>query len=153
MNRSRDKVRCALNHQNAGSIPVDFGSTAVTGIHCRIVEALRNYYGLAPRPVKIVDAFQMLGEIDAELAEKIGVDCIGIGGPKDIFDLDTTRMHEQTTPWGQRVLVPEAMDLTPDMPCLPQHSNKPDHSLSIARTLLHCLPSPNDLLQWAADAQ
>lgn len=76
MNRSRDKVRCALNHQNAGSIPVDFGSTAVTGIHCRIVEALRNYYGLAPRPVKIVDAFQMLGEIDAELAEKIGVDCI-----------------------------------------------------------------------------
>ena len=115
MNRSRDKVRCALNHQNAGSIPVDFGSTAVTGIHCRIVEALRNYYGLAPRPVKIVDAFQMLGEIDAELAEKIGVDCIGIGGPKDIFDLDTTRMHEQTPPWGQRVLVPEAMDLTPDM--------------------------------------
>ena len=115
MNRSRDKVRCALNHQNAGSIPVDFGSTAVTGIHCRIVEALRNYYGLAPRPVKIVDAFQMLGEIDAELAEKIGVDCIGIGGPKDIFDLDTTRMHEQTAPWGQRVLVPEAMDLTPDM--------------------------------------
>lgn len=115
MNRSRDKVRCALNHQNAGSIPVDFGSTAVTGIHCRIVEALRNYYGLAPRPVKIVDAFQMLGEIDAELAEKIGVDCIGIGGPKDIFDLDTTRIHEQTTPWGQRVLVPEAMDLTPDM--------------------------------------
>ena len=115
MNRSRDKVRCALNHQNAGSIPVDFGSTAVTGIHCRIVEALRNYYGLAPRLVKIVDAFQMLGEIDAELAEKIGVDCIGIGGPKDIFDLDTTRMHEQTTPWGQRVLVPEAMDLTPDM--------------------------------------
>ena len=73
MNRSRDKVRCALNHQNAGSIPVDFGSTAVTGIHCRIVEALRNYYGLAPRPVKIVDAFQMLGEIDAELAEKIGL--------------------------------------------------------------------------------
>ena len=52
MNRSRDKVRCALNHQNAGSIPVDFGSTAVTGIHCRIVEALRNYYGLAPRPVR-----------------------------------------------------------------------------------------------------
>ena len=70
MNRSRDKVRCALNHQNAGSIPVDFGSTAVTGIHCRIVEALRNYYGLAPRPVKIVDAFQMLGEIDAELAQR-----------------------------------------------------------------------------------
>lgn len=114
MNGSRDKVRSALNHRNTGSVPVDFGATAVTGIHCRIVEALRNYYGLEPRPVKIVDAFQMLGEVDAELAEKIGVDCIGIGGPKDIFDLDVTRMREQTTPWGQLVLVPEAMDLTPD---------------------------------------
>lgn len=107
-------MRSALNHRNTGSVPVDFGATAVTGIHCRIVEALRNYYGLEPRPVKIVDAFQMLGEVDAELAEKIGVDCIGIGGPKDIFDLDVTRMREQTTPWGQLVLVPEAMDLTPD---------------------------------------
>ena len=114
MNGSRDKVRSALNHRNTGSVPVDFGATAVTGIHCRIVESLRNYYGLEPRPVKIVDAFQMLGEVDAELAEKIGVDCIGIGGPKDIFDLDVTRMREQTTPWGQLVLVPEAMDLTPD---------------------------------------
>ncbi|MCY6350796.1 methyltransferase [Bacteroides fragilis] len=114
MNGSRDKVRSALNHRNTGSVPVDFGATAVTGIHCRIVEALRNYYGLEARPVKIVDAFQMLGEVDAELAEKIGVDCIGIGGPKDIFDLDVTRMREQTTPWGQLVLVPEAMDLTPD---------------------------------------
>ena len=114
MNGSRDKVRSALNHRNTGSVPVDFGATAVTGIHCRIVEALRNYYGLEPRPVKIVDAFQMLGEVDAELAEKIGVDCIGIGGSKDIFDLDVTRMREQTTPWGQLVLVPEAMDLTPD---------------------------------------
>ena len=114
MNGSRDKVRSALNHRNTGSVPVDFGATAVTGIHCRIVEALRKYYGLEPRPVKIVDAFQMLGEVDAELAEKIGVACIGIGGPKDIFDLDVTRMREQTTPWGQLVLVPEAMDLTPD---------------------------------------
>ena len=114
MNGSRDKVRSALNHRNTGSVPVDFGATAVTGIHCRIVEALRNYYGLEPRPVKLVDAFQMLGEVDAERAEKIGVDCIGIGGPKDIFDLDVTRMREQTTPWGQLVLVPEAMDLTPD---------------------------------------
>ena len=42
------------------------------------------------------------------------VDCIGIGGAKDIFDLDTTQLHEQVTPWGQRVLVPLSMDLTPD---------------------------------------
>ncbi len=114
MSKSRDRVLQALNHQNTDYVPVDFGSTAVTGIHCRIVEALRNHYGLESKPVKIVDAFQMLGEVDEELAELLGVDCIGIGGAKDIFDLDTTQLHEQVTPWGQRVLVPLSMDLTPD---------------------------------------
>ena len=46
MSKSRDRVLQALNHQNTDYVPVDFGSTAVTGIHCRIVEALRNHYGL-----------------------------------------------------------------------------------------------------------
>ena len=38
MSKSRDRVLQALNHQNTDYVPVDFGSTAVTGIHCRIVE-------------------------------------------------------------------------------------------------------------------
>ena len=37
MSKSRDRVLQALNHQNTDYVPVDFGSTAVTGIHCRIV--------------------------------------------------------------------------------------------------------------------
>lgn len=114
MNESRTRVLQALNHQSSDYIPVDFGATTVTGIHCRIVEALRNYYGLTPRPVKIIDTFQMLGEVDSELSEVLGVDCVGIGPAKDIFDMDTTSYHEQVTPWGQHVLVPQAMDLTPD---------------------------------------
>ena len=44
MSKSRDRVLQALNHQNTDYVPVDFGSTAVTGIHCRSVEALRNHY-------------------------------------------------------------------------------------------------------------
>lgn len=114
MSKSRERVRQALAHQQCDGIPVDFGATAVTGIHCRIVEALRAHYGLAPQPVKIVDTFQMLGEVDAELADRMGVDCIGMGGPRDIFDHDTTQLHEQLTPWGQRVRVPQALDFSPD---------------------------------------
>ena len=55
MSKSRDRVLQALNHQNTDYVPVDFGSTAVTGIHCRIVEALRNHYGLESKPVKLVE--------------------------------------------------------------------------------------------------
>lgn len=112
MNKSKERILQAINHKETDQIPVDFGSTAVTGIHCRIVEELRKYYGLKYKPVNVVDTFQMLGEIDDELAGCIGVDCIGIGSPKDIFNLDTTILHEQITPWGQHVMVPENMNLT-----------------------------------------
>ena len=44
----------------------------------------------------------------------MGVDCIGVGGTRDIFDHDTECMHEQVTPWGQKVLVPIQLDLTQD---------------------------------------
>lgn len=37
MSTSRDRVRQALSHQGSDRIPVDFGATAVTGIHCRVV--------------------------------------------------------------------------------------------------------------------
>ena len=50
-------------------VVVDFGSTAVTGIHVLIVEKLREYYGLEKRPVKVIEPYQMLGEIDEELME------------------------------------------------------------------------------------
>lgn len=56
----------------------------------------------------------MLGEIDEELADCIGTDCIGINNSKDIFNLDSTQLHEQITPWGQHVMVPIKMDLTPN---------------------------------------
>lgn len=94
MEQSRDRIKVALSHQNSDRIPIDFGSTAVTGIHCRVVEKLREYYKLPFRPVKIVDSFQMLGEVDAELADAMGIDCIGVGGSKDIFNHDTTCLHE-----------------------------------------------------------
>lgn len=110
MSKSRERVLKALNHENPDCVPVDFGSTAVSGIHCRIVEALRTHYGLDQKPVKVIDTFQMLGEVDEELADKLGIDCIGVGGSKDSFGLDNSNLHEQVTPWGQKVLVPVGLD-------------------------------------------
>jgi hypothetical protein len=46
---SRKKVLDALNHIS-GPVPVDFGATAVTGMHCSCVSALRDYYGLENSP-------------------------------------------------------------------------------------------------------
>lgn len=112
---SKQKVQQALHHKTSGMIPVDFGSTSVTGIHCKVVETLRDYYGLEKHPVRIIEPFQMLGEIELDLQEIIGVDCIGVYGPRNMFDIDETRLHEQLTPWGQTVMIAADIDLTSDL--------------------------------------
>lgn len=111
---SKERVQCALNHRNPDYVPVDFGSTSVTGIHCKVVEALREHYGLEKHPIRVIEPFQMLGEVESDLQEVIGVDCQSVFGPRNMFDIDETRLHEQRTPWGQDVLIAEDIDLTTD---------------------------------------
>jgi len=42
----KERVWTALNHREPDAVPVDFGGTAVTGMHVDIVIALRDRYGL-----------------------------------------------------------------------------------------------------------
>ncbi len=113
MATSKERVLDALNHRNSDRIPVDFGTTGVTGIHCKVIEGLRRHYSLEERPVKIVDTFQMLGEIEDDLQQIMRTDCIGIYGKKDLFSIDQGELTEQVTPWGQRVLIATDIDLPP----------------------------------------
>lgn len=114
MSSSRQRVIQSLQHEQPDLLPVDFGATSVTGIHCKIVEALRAYYGLEKRPVKIVEPFQMLGEIDEELKQIMHIDCEAVFGNYDMLGNDCDRLHLQRTPWGQEVLIAEGIELTPD---------------------------------------
>ena len=47
---SRERLMKTLNHQQPDRIPIDFGGTAVTGVHVSVVAALRDHYGLAQWP-------------------------------------------------------------------------------------------------------
>lgn len=102
---SREKTLAALNHQS-GPVPVDFGSTGVTGIHSSCVAGLRKHFGLPEHPVKIWEPFQMLGELEPDLVEALGSDVIGVGGRGTMFGFLQENWHEWRTPWGQVVLVP-----------------------------------------------
>jgi hypothetical protein len=114
MKTSKEIVLQSLNHKQTERIAVDFGATSVTGIHCRIVGELRRHYGLENKPVRIIEPFQMLGEVDDELGKILGIDVVGVWGRENMFAIDETRVHEQITPWGQSVLIAEGIDLTPD---------------------------------------
>jgi hypothetical protein len=94
-----------INHQQPDRIVVDFGSTAVTGIHVLIVEKLREYYGLEKRPVKVIEPYQMLGEIDTELLNAMEIDVIGLFGHKNMFGIANENWKVHKTPWGQEVLL------------------------------------------------
>ncbi len=104
---SKERVLKSLNHQATDKIAIDFGATPVTGMHVLIIEKLRDYYGLEKKLVKVTEPYQMLGEIDDELKEIIGIDTIGISPASNIFGFSNDGEKEFKTFWGQKVLVPE----------------------------------------------
>jgi len=77
---SRERLARTLNHQQPDRIPIDFGGTSVTGVHASCVAALRDYYGLEQRPVRIHEPSQMLGLVDEDLQDAMGVDVSGSSG-------------------------------------------------------------------------
>jgi hypothetical protein len=109
---SRQNLLKTLNHQQPDKVVVDFGSTAVTGVHVLIVEKLRNYYGLEKKPVKVVEPYQMLGEIDQELLDAIDIDVIGLAGAKNMFNVPNEGWTQHKTLWGQEVLFPATFNYT-----------------------------------------
>lgn len=113
---SRSRLQAALNHQEGDRIPLDLGASAVTGMHVNTVYALRQALGLDPpgTPVKVVEPYQMLGEIAPDLIEALGVDVLGLGSPRTFFGWENRDWKPWTTFQGTPVLVPGAFNTTPE---------------------------------------
>ena len=111
---SKERVLRALNHKEPDRVPVDFGGTAVTGIHVEIVAALRDHYGLAKRPVKVHEPYQMLGLIEDDLQRALGLDVEGVFAAETMFGY----ANEAWKPWrldsGLEVLVSGHMEMARD---------------------------------------
>ncbi len=102
----RRRVLEAINHRAPDQIPVDFGGSAVTGIHASVVAKLRDHYGLEKRRVKICEPFQMLGWVEDDLREAIGIDVTALFGRTNMFGFE----NRDWKPWtfnGLEVLVAE----------------------------------------------
>jgi len=102
---SKEKIQKCLAHES-GPVPVDFGGTAVSGIHCSVVQGLRKYYGLEEKPVKVIEPYQMLGDVEDDLRDAIGIDVVGVFPRNTMFGFPMDGWKEWKTPWGQDVLVP-----------------------------------------------
>ena len=110
----RTEVISVLEHNGVGRVPVDFGGTAVTGVHVSCVAALREHYGLEKKPVKAVEPYQMLGEVEADLQDAIGADFEDVSGLNNMFGFPNQDWKEWEMPDGQVVLVPGRFNTTVD---------------------------------------
>jgi len=111
---SHERFQAVLNHKAADRVCVDFGSTAVTGIHVSCVANLREHFGLEKRLVKAFEPYQMLGWIDDDLKEAMGIDVCGIVPRQTAFGFPNENWKEFRMPWGQEVLVSEHFVTTTD---------------------------------------
>jgi len=112
---SKERFDLTVNHKEPDRLVVDMGATAVTGVHVLALENLRKYFGLEPKPVRVIEPFQMLGEVDQELIDAIGIDVVGAWGKNNMFGFyNHAPFKEIVTNWGQTVLVPEGFRTTRD---------------------------------------
>jgi uroporphyrinogen-III decarboxylase len=114
MANSRENLQKTLNHQQPDRMVVDFGASPVTGIHVHLVEQLRDHFGLEKKPIQVSEPFQMLGAVDEDLQEAMGVDVIGLSPSSDMFGNRFENWKEFRTPWGQVVLVPGSFTVSVD---------------------------------------
>ena len=113
---SRERVHAALDHREADRVPLDLSGSATTGMHVRSVYLLRQALGLDTpgTPIKVIEPYQMLGEIGPDLMDALGVDVVGLRGPRTMFGFE----NADWKPWqlydGTPVLVPAGFNIVPD---------------------------------------
>lgn len=113
---SRERVTRALNHQQPDRVPLDLGGSVVTGMAASAVYLLRQALHLDPpgTPVKVIEPYQMLGEIAPDLIAALGVDVVGLAGRKTMFGFRNAGWKPWTLFDGVPVVVPEGFNTEPE---------------------------------------
>ena len=112
---SREQFLKTVNHEQPDRVVMDMGGTAVSGIHVKAVAGIRELLGLGRKPIRVIEPFQMLGEVGWELIDSLGIDVVGAWGRNNMFGIyNHAPFKEWKTPWGQQVLVPYQFNTTRD---------------------------------------
>jgi hypothetical protein len=113
---SRQRVEAALCHAEPDRVPLDLGASPTSGMQVSAVYALRQALGLDEpgTPVKVVEPYQMLGEVAPDLADALGVDAVWLPGPANMFGFANDGWKPWTTFDGTPVLVPALFNTEPD---------------------------------------
>lgn len=113
---SRERIRAAIEHREPDRVPIDLGSTAVTGIAASSLAKLRVELGLDEpgTPVRIVEPYQMLGGIEDDLREALCIDTEGVPAWRTLFGFPNEGWRPWTMNDGTPVLVPAGFHTEPE---------------------------------------
>jgi uroporphyrinogen decarboxylase len=104
---SRERIIAAIRHQPVDRVPIDFGGTRQSGISVWAYVKLRERLGLGnPRLPRVFDVYQMLADIEQDVAERFGSDCVALNRPAVAFGIRNENWKPLTFPDGLRAEVP-----------------------------------------------
>ena len=112
---SRQRLQATLEHRQPDRVCVDFGATFVTGIHVSIVHRLRQrVLGETDYRVKVIEPYQMLGEVDDQLRAALGHRRGRASWGANPFSAQSKRTgNPSPCPTARPCLVPGTFNVTP----------------------------------------
>ena len=109
----RERLIATLNHCEPDRVCVDFGAGGQTGIGAGAVHRLRQaVLGESDYRVKVIEPYQMLGEVDEELRTALGLDVVGIFPLNNMFGFANEGWKPFEMNDGTPVLVPECFNVS-----------------------------------------
>lgn len=112
----RERVAMTLNHQEPDRVPLDLGGSLTSGMQISSVYLLRQALGLDEpgTPVRLIEPFQMLGEIQMDLLDTLGADIVPLTRSRTFFGYPKRDWKPWTLHDGTPMLVPGGFNTEPE---------------------------------------
>ncbi|MCF7925139.1 MAG: methyltransferase [Candidatus Izimaplasma sp.] len=110
MMTSRERIRKAINHEEADRVPIDFGAMRSTGIQAIAYNKLQAYLGLPTGTGKLYDIYQQLAEPEMKVLDRLHGDVVQIHHLKPSFGVPIDEWKPGTLPDGSPIMEPKTFN-------------------------------------------
>ncbi len=112
---SRQRLQATLNHQQPDRVCLDIGATPVTGMAVTTLARFRRaLLGDDTWRPRVIEPYQMLGEVDQAMREALGIDVVGLSPRGNLFGFVNRDWTPLTLFDGTEVQVSEEFRITVD---------------------------------------